>query len=178
MHYSRVAERLDAGRVTAYEMLRLLEERGLVRAEYQPKPIHSGPGRSQVLFAPKEESRQVLARLAEAEAGILEDWQALREHLLQEIRAGKAGGYEELLDGQFARLPGRRPPLIFITEFITAVILTLTTISEAPQMDLLMGRLRRLGLPEEIGLNALRVPPGRFIVSSVIFIYSEGWKIL
>ena len=46
VHYVAVAERLGIGKVTTYEMLRLLEEKGLVRAEYQTNPDQHGPGRS------------------------------------------------------------------------------------------------------------------------------------
>src|SRR5512139_2247864 len=95
VHYSQVAKRLDVGKVTAYEMLRLLEERGLVRAEYQPNPVQSGPGRSMVLFSPTQAGRQVIAMLA-GDSGDLEDWQAARERLLQQVREGKVGGYDSL----------------------------------------------------------------------------------
>jgi len=45
VHYVVVAERLGISKVSAYEMLRLLEEKELVKAEYQSNPGQHGPGR-------------------------------------------------------------------------------------------------------------------------------------
>lgn len=154
VHYAEVAERLGIGKITAYEMLRLLEERGLVRAEYQPNPDQHGPGRSAVLFYPTEESTRLLNRLA-GDADSQEDWQAVKDQILQQLREGKADDYEELLSNLLLRIPERRSPLIFVTELITAVILTMDTIPDAPEIHAMMERLQRIGLPQEISLSVL-----------------------
>ncbi len=154
IHYGTVAERLGIGNVTAYEMLRLLEERGLVRAEYQTNPEQHGPGRAAVLFYPTQEANRLLTLLA-GDSVDAEDWQGVKEHILQQLREGKAGGYEELLSNLLARIPERRSPLIFVTELITAVILILDTLREAPEIHALMDRLHRIGLPQEVSLSVL-----------------------
>ena len=154
VHYVAIAERLHLGKVTVYEMLRLLEERGLVRAEYDMDSGSHGPGRPTVLFQPTEEARRVIQKLA-GDPTDLEDWQVAKERILQKLREGKAGGYEELITDLLSRIPERESPLIFVTELITAMILTLTTISDAPEVRGMLERLCRIGLPKEIGLNAL-----------------------
>jgi len=154
VHYVTVAERLGIGKVTAYEMLRLLEEKGLVRAEYQANPDQHGPGRASVLFYPTREANSLINVLAGNPVD-LEDWQVVKEQILQQLREGKAGGYEELLSNLLTRIPEKRSLLIFVTELITAVILTLATIQEAPEIRALMERLHRIGLPKEIGLSVL-----------------------
>jgi len=154
VHYVAIAERLRLGKVTVYEMLRLLEERGLVRAEYDMDSGSHGPGRPTVLFQPTEEARRVIHQLA-GDSADLGDWQVVKEQILQKMREGKAGSYEELLSNLLARIPERRSPLIFVTELITAMILTLATIPDAPQVRAMLERLSRIGLPEEIGLSAL-----------------------
>lgn len=154
VHYGTVAERLGIGKVTAYEMLRLLEEHGLVRAEYQANPDQHGPGRATVLFYPTQEADRVIHNLAGNYAN-LEDWQVVKEQILQKLREGHAGGYEDLIGSLLARIPERRSPLIFATELITTVILTLATIPDAPEMRAILKRLRRIGLPQEIGLGVL-----------------------
>jgi len=154
VHYVTVAERLGIGKVTAYEMLRLLEDRGLVRSEYNTNPDQHGPGRPIVLFHPTGEARRVIHELA-GDSADLEDWQAIKERILQQLREGRAGGYEELLSNLLSRIPERHSPLIFVTELITAMILTLANIQEAPEIRALMERLHRIGLPGEIGLSAL-----------------------
>ena len=154
VHYVTVAERLGIGKVTAYEMLRLLEERGLTRAEYHLNQEQHGPGRSTVLFYPTQEANRLINVLA-GDSTDLEDWQAVKEHILQQLREGKAGGYESLLSDLLMRIPERHSPLIFVTELITAMILTLATIQEAPEIRALMERLHRIGMPQEVGLSAL-----------------------
>ncbi len=154
VHYVTVAERLGIGKVTAYEMLRLLEEKGLVRAEYQANPDQHGPGRSTVLFYPTHEANHLINQLA-GDPADLENWQVIKGHILQQLREGHADGYENLLSNLLMRIPERRSPLIFVTELITAVILTLATIREAPEIRSLMERLHRIGLPREIGLSVL-----------------------
>jgi DNA-binding PadR family transcriptional regulator len=154
VHYVAVAERLGISKVTAYEMLRLLEEKGLVQAEYQSNPDQHGPGRPTVVFYPTQEAKRLLAELA-GNLSDLEDWQIAKEHILEQLREGQAGGYEDLLSNLLLRIPERRSPLIYVTELITAVILMLATIKEAPEVRALMDRLHRIGLPQEVGLNVL-----------------------
>lgn len=52
IHYSLLAERLGVSPFTAYDMLCLLEEKGMVTSEYQRAEGASGPGRAARLFYP------------------------------------------------------------------------------------------------------------------------------
>ena len=154
VHYVIVAERLGIGKVTAYEMLRLLEDHGLVRAEYQANPDQHGPGRSAVLFYPTQEANRLMNVLAGDPIDI-KDWLVIKEQILQKLREGNAGGYEDLLSNLLARIPERRSPLIFVTELVTAVILMLTTIQDAPEIHALLERLKQIGLPQKISLSVM-----------------------
>ncbi len=154
VHYVTIAERLHLGKVTVYEMLRLLEERGLVRAEYDIASGPHGPGRPTVLFQPTGEAQRVINQMA-GDSAEMGDWQAAKEQILQKLHEGKADGYEELVSDLLLRIPERRSPLIFATELITTMIITLATIPDTPEVHVLLERLRRIGLPQEIGLNAL-----------------------
>jgi len=154
VHYVAVAERLGISKVTAYEMLRLLEEKALVRAEYQSTPDQHGPGRPTVLFYPTHEGNRLFNELA-GNLSDLDDWQVVKERILKQLQEGQAGGYEDLFSNLLLRIPERNSQLIFITELITAVILMLATIQEAPEIRDLMQRLNRIGLPQEIGLSVL-----------------------
>ena len=64
IHYSTLARRLGVSRFTAYDMLRLLEEKGLVTSAYQLTAGKSGPGRSQVRYEPTERAHTLIAELA------------------------------------------------------------------------------------------------------------------
>ncbi|MEA3350614.1 MAG: hypothetical protein U9Q82_08345 [Chloroflexota bacterium] len=154
IHYVALAEHLGIGKITAYEMLRLLEDRGLVQSEYHLPSGARGPGRSTVLFQPTAEAARLLSDLA-GDPPENEDWEAAKKHILQQLREGKAAGYDDLLADLLARIPERNSPLIYLTEMITATLLTLGALRDSAESSGLAGRLRRVGLPGEIGLSAL-----------------------
>ncbi len=154
IHYTTVAERLGIGRITAYEMLRLLEERGLVRSEFHLPEDKRGPGRALVRFAPTAQAEQVIRELA-GEAADGEDWETIKAQILKQLREGKAAGYETLLNDLLARLPERNTPLVYMAEMTTALLLTLRTYLEGPRGQEIKTRLQRIGLPGELGLSAL-----------------------
>ena len=74
---------------------------------------------------------------------------------MKDLQDGKAGGYETLLNDLLVRIPEQRSPLIFMTEMVTTIILTLTPIKKVVKDKGLLDRLSRIGLPGEIGLIAL-----------------------
>ena len=61
LHYSAVAERLGVKPVTAYDMLRVFEARGLVSSRYVV-PEGAGKGRSNIVFVPTRRAFEVLER--------------------------------------------------------------------------------------------------------------------
>jgi hypothetical protein len=152
--YITVAERLGVGKVTAYEMLRLLEEHGLVSAEYQTNVDQHGPGRSAVHFYPTQQAAQLINNLA-GDAATQEEWPAVKEQILQKLREGQVGGYADLLSSLLVRFPERHSPLVFAGELITTIVLTLAAIQDKPEVRTIMEQLRRIGLPQEVGLNVL-----------------------
>ncbi|MCK4490861.1 MAG: hypothetical protein KAU23_11395, partial [Anaerolineales bacterium] len=148
------AKRLDIGKVTAYEMLRLLEKRGLVKSEFHLPSGDRGPGRSIVLFRPTQNAVQLINQLSGGTADS-EAWELAKVRILLQLHEGKVEGYESLLNDLLARISERRSPLIFMTEIITAAILTVAAIQKEAEDKGLIDRLRRIGLPGEIGLSAL-----------------------
>lgn len=153
LHYSRVAERLGVSPMTAYDMLRLLEERRLVTSEYV-LPEEGGRGRSNIVFRPTRQAIEAMARLAGQDWDGAE-WEAVRERILQALREGKGTGYENLLDEILLRIPERKSPMLYVTEMVTAVLLHLHQLKAEVTASNLAESLRALGLPEEVGLNAL-----------------------
>ena len=132
IHYVGLAKRLDIGKITAYEMLRLLETRGLVEAEFHLPRGNRGPGRSEVFFRPTKEGTQLFERLSESTADN-EEWEIVKQRILKELHDGKAGGYETLLNDLLIRIPKQHSPLVFMTEMVTTIILALTPIKKAVQ---------------------------------------------
>ena len=153
LHYARVAERLGVGRITAYDMLRLLEEKGLVTSEYVLPPSRSA-GRSSIVFRPTPAADALLAELA-GDDWERAEWQEVKERILEALRAGKGGHYEELLDGIFSRLDEQRSPLFAAAEMVTAFVLALDQLTREAEVSGLSEHMRDLGFPGEMGLDAL-----------------------
>jgi len=154
IHYVDLSKRLDIGKITAYEMLRLLEKRGLVEAEYHLPSGKRGPGRSEVFFKPTKEATRFFKRLSENPADVKE-WEIVKQQILGKLQDGKAGGYESLLNDLLVRIPEHRSPLIFLTEMVTAIMLALTPIKKAVKNKSILDHLSRIGLPGEVGLMAI-----------------------
>ena len=154
LHYSTVAEHLGVRRVSAYEMLRLLEEHGLVEAEYQTPPHLRGPGRAAVVFRPTPLAREALTRLAGGD-GDQQEWEAVKGHLLEQLETGKAEDYEALLEELLARMPEQRSPLIYGAEMITTIVLGLRSLQDNVEARGLEKWLKDIGLLGELGLGAL-----------------------
>jgi len=154
LHYTTIAQRLGVSKITAYDMLRLLEERGLVQSEYVLRGKGQGAGRSSILFRPTPQADVLFAQLAGRAVG-KDEWEAVKTRILETLRAGKSTDYEGLLEEILARLPQRESPMLYAAEMITAVILSMHQLREDASAAGLFDRLRALGLPGEIGLRAL-----------------------
>jgi len=154
LHYTTVAQRLGVSKITSYDMLRLLEERGLVQSEYVLRGKGQGAGRSSIVFHPTPQADALLAKLA-GEAVGQGEWEAVKTRILETLRAGKGTGHEYLLEEILARLPQRESSMLYAAEMITAVILSLHQLREDASAAGLFDKLRLLGLPGEAGLSAL-----------------------
>jgi DNA-binding MarR family transcriptional regulator len=154
LHYTTVARQLEVSKITAYDMLRLLEERGLVQSEYVLRGKGQGAGRSSIVFRPTSQADALFAKLAGEDANHGE-WEMVKTRTLEALRAGKGTDYEGLLEEILARLPQRQSSMLYATEMITAVILSLHQLREDASAAGLLDKLRALGLPGEAGLRAL-----------------------
>ena len=124
LHYSRMAETLGVSPATAYDMLKLLERKGMVRSEYVVPDRPPGPGRASILFVPTPLAHELVARLA-AETTRDEEWEEVKARLLSAVRSGKAADHDELLRDLLALMPRTSSPLAYAAEVITALLLTL-----------------------------------------------------
>ena len=154
LHYTTVAQQLEVSKITAYDMLRLLEERGLVQSEYVLRGKGQGAGRSSIVFRPTPQADALFAELAGEDANHGE-WEIVKTRILETLRAGKGTDYQGLLEEILARLPQRQSPMLYAAEMITAVILSLHQLREDASAAGLFDRLCALGLPGEAGLRAL-----------------------
>ena len=102
IHYSTLAERLGVSPFTAYDMLCVLEEKGLVSSTYQIPADKTGPGRAERLFYPAPSARALTESLPQ-QAGV-ESWEAFTELVLDKARKGEFDD-PELAEEMLARIP-------------------------------------------------------------------------
>lgn len=164
VHYSRVAEHLDVGKVTAYEMLRLLEGRDLVRREYERPEQGRGPGRSPVAFLPTALAGPAIAHLSGAE-WISEEWSRVKSQIFDKLHRYRPRGYDELLQELLDRFPRRRSPSVYLAEMITSLVLGMHSLQEHTEARRLSNILKKIGLPDELGVSAI---PGLSVGISLV----------
>ncbi len=146
VHYSEVARTLGVSRFSAYDMLRLLERKGLVRAEYQRDEREGGPGRPSVVFVPLVRARDLLVRLV---GSPLEqhEWVATVEHILGRLQeaeeahlpggdGAQARGDHGLLDELMSAIPRATSPLTYSAQVLTALLLPIRSRLSSLDRDL------------------------------------------
>lgn len=144
VRYADVARALDVSPVTAYEMLRLLEEKRLVRSETVRPQGHRG--RSVVVFSPTEKALALLAELT-VDALDEREWEESKANILQALENGKGTDYQDLLDELLLRIPERKSPLLFAADMVTAIILVFYELRDTAAARRIFPRLRWLGPP-------------------------------
>jgi len=155
VHYSTLADHLGVGRITAYEMLRILEERKLIQAEYFRPEDQRGPGRASVVFRPTRLATRVLKYIAGG-AWNEEEWREAKEHILQELRASGEDDYQTLVDELLACIPNQRSASAYLAEMAAVIILSLHSLRrDAADIYNHKMILRSIGFPNDLDLNAL-----------------------
>jgi predicted ArsR family transcriptional regulator len=122
VHYSLIAKRLGLNNSTAYDMLRLLERKGMVNSHYATPKLNAGPGRSTILFSPTV--RAMESHSTDYSRGH-EKWEELKERLLASLERGKADDYQDVLDELLATIAELRSALEQYAEFTTTLLLNL-----------------------------------------------------
>jgi len=131
-HYSELAERLGVSRFTAYDMLRVLEEKGIVASQYQLDEERSGPGRSAVMYEPTARARRILADVFGDRSR--DDWQAITARLMEQVQRGELGD-ADLAREMLARTPPDEPPTLrYCIEVMTVVALRLQRKAARPRL--------------------------------------------
>ncbi|MBN1657943.1 MAG: hypothetical protein JXA93_06050 [Anaerolineae bacterium] len=124
VHYSDVAEQIGVSPFSAYDMLKVLEKKGLASSSYALAAEHSGPGRSMVVFAPTAGVASVLRPLPQA-VGPDDEWPGVRARVLNRLRAARDTSPREALSELLARLPETKSPLTYCTEMVGALLLNM-----------------------------------------------------
>lgn len=125
VHYSTVAERLGVSKFSAYDMLRVLEKKGVAGSEYMLAAERNGPGRSQIVFYPTG-SNVWEDQHGESDEG----WLEFKQQLLNELQEAGDAGHREKLTDFLSRLPDLRGPLEYCAETVAALLLNLSLLKE------------------------------------------------
>ena len=125
IHYSLLAERLGVSPFTAYDMLCLLEEKGLVTSEYHLPADKDGPGRAERLFYPSTLTTQRDEKIASRFGGRHPGKAALKQIVLSGVELGVLWN-KDLAAELLARVPDiQQGEISFCVEIITIVALRL-----------------------------------------------------
>jgi predicted ArsR family transcriptional regulator len=123
VHYSVVAQRLGLNNSTAYDMLRLLEQKGMISSQYDTPKATAGPGRSSILFSPTLRATGLSQPTGESRGH--EKWEEFRTRLIESLNRAGAEEYQDVLDELLAQIAELRTSLEQYAEFMTALLLNL-----------------------------------------------------
>jgi DNA-binding PadR family transcriptional regulator len=152
VHYTNVARALNVRPVTAYEMLRLLEDKGLTYSKtVRPKGRR---GRSIVVFSPTEKATTMLAEIA-GDPLDEQEWENAKAGILEALERGKESGYQDMLSECLLRIPERKSPLLFAADMVTAILLIFYEMRDTAAAKSVFRHLRRLGPPGWAALYSL-----------------------
>jgi predicted ArsR family transcriptional regulator len=124
VHYSVVAQKLGLNNSTAYDMLRLLEQKGMVSSQYDTPKATAGPGRSSILFSPTLKAMGLAPHPAGDSRG-REKWEDFKTRLLDSLNQGTAEEYQDVLDELLAQIAELRASLEQYAESMTALLVNL-----------------------------------------------------
>ncbi len=125
IHYSMLAERLGVSPFTAYDMLRVLEEKGLVTSEYHLAEGKSGPGRAERLFFPVQPDEVQKQHLVQKYGAKILEEQNLQQFVLKKLQQGNAPN-QDVAEELLARIPPDGPENIrYCIEVMTVIALRL-----------------------------------------------------
>jgi hypothetical protein len=151
IHYKFVAERLKIGKVSVYEMLRLLEFNGYVKAEFTVNTNRKGPGRPSVLFYPTRQAFELTQRLAIVPPE-LEIWRNEKDSILDVLRKHDAAKIHELAEKMMANFGEETFALLQVTRNVTILMIILSELPETQKKKILMYQLAHIGIPGQMGL--------------------------
>jgi len=129
VHYSIVADKLGVNKFSAYDMLKVLEEKGVAASDYVLNDDQTGPGRSQVVFYPTHKAAQFLTQLRE-EMRYSSDWQDVKENILHQLEEARQCNPVEAVRLALSKLPDAKTPLDYCAEMISVLILNLERVRD------------------------------------------------
>ncbi|MEA3346083.1 MAG: hypothetical protein U9Q78_07580 [Chloroflexota bacterium] len=129
VHYTEVAKQVGVTKFSAYDMLKLLERKGVVASEYVLDREEPGPGRSLIKFYPTKAAHQWLGQKWNGFARG-EEWRQAKEGLLCRLRRARDVNPRELAGELLSQLSENQPPMIYCAQMIIVLLLYLNGLRE------------------------------------------------
>ncbi len=126
VHYTQVAEAMGVSKFSAYDMLRVLREKGMVFPLYVLERPARSPGRSQVMFAPTSEGEaEALGRGRSFPGG---EWRRFKDELLNKLRRDVSPLH--ILRDMLKQYQTAEPPLLYCAGVSAAYLVGLTRLAK------------------------------------------------
>jgi DNA-binding MarR family transcriptional regulator len=150
VHYSVVADKLGVNKFSAYDMLKVLEKKGVAASDYILNDDQAGPGRSQVVFYPTHKAAQFLTQLRD-EMRYNSDWQRFKENILGGLTEARQTNPTEAIKEALSNLPDPKISMNYCAAMISVLLLNM----ERFRSHNLTPLLEALSAKGEVGLATL-----------------------
>lgn len=157
VHYTTLARGLGVANSTAYEMLKLLEQKGYVSSEYHLPDRHVAGGRSMVLFRPTMKGLRIFRHLA-GEDIRNKEWDGMKGKVLGRLSAEGLPGDNELLSELLRAIPQSEDPLSYCGRVVAASLVSVR--GHVANRGQQLAQFREMVAGEKSALDALDLLPG------------------
>jgi len=172
IHYTTLAQALNVANSTAYEMLRLLEQKGYVSSEYYLSDHRTGPGRSMVLFRPTIKALRTFRRLLGEDARNKE-WELAKEKVLERLAAEGFPDDEQLLTDLVAAIQESEDSLSYCGRVLAASLVSIKSqfLSRIRELPI----FRDMDREDAASFDALNLLPGFALGFSCALQRNSSW---
>ncbi|MBC7261200.1 MAG: helix-turn-helix domain-containing protein [Chloroflexi bacterium] len=171
IHYTTLAQALGIANSTAYEMLKLLEQKGYVSSEYHLADRHAGPGRSMVLFKPTRKALRTFRHLAGEERD--KEWEAMKQKVLSRLATEGLPDDEGLLADLMAAIPEGVDPISYCERVVAASLVFIR--SQLLSRVQGLKNFRDILDANAIGADILDLLPGMALGLSYTLRHTPSW---
>ena len=155
IHYTTLAKHLGVSKISAYEMLRLLEDHGMVEVEHQLPHEPTSPGRPSVVFRPSLAAIRRLRTLSGNDLRSPEDWEQVKVRILQQIQNYQDKDQIALLEELLEHISDRSLTMTNLANIATAIMVNLKSLDQRAEVANVKQALSNKELPVVASLSAL-----------------------
>ena len=123
IHYSVIARSLGLSSSTAYDMLRVLEEKGMVSSQYNLNKKFAGPGRAKIVFRPNIQIiRQFMS--FDMDERLIGEWKETRAKIINSLENKGGADSMEVVNALLGQSDKMHSPMASCALVLTALIIS------------------------------------------------------